>query len=130
MIAEQMQVGTVVFDTSAPVPDNRKFFKIVEARDAEIGPWVLEQVVGGARRPVQLTKLTQLRPVDEDDPYEALVGCQVRFALRFGSTASGVFQCVEYSEFALNGADVLVPIAFVLDGEVYPLADIAAVEVL
>ena len=130
MKAEELTVGSVVFDASAPVPDNRKFFKVLSVRDPQIGPWVLEQIASGAHRTIQLPVLEQLRLTDEDDPIESLVGCRVRFQLKFGSQATGTFQCVEYTEFLLGDVPWKVPKAFILDGEEYPIGDIAQVEVL
>ena len=129
MKAEELVVGCVVVDASAPVPPNKAYFVVRSVADPEIGPWVLEQVAGRRSRTIHLPAIEQLTLA----PSDTLVGKQVKFHLRFsGSSVSGTFECTEYTEYFFDPENAArqVPVSFVLDGEVYPIATIERVEVL
>jgi hypothetical protein len=130
MRADEMTVGRIVFDPTAPVPANKAYFKVVEAYDEQLGPWVLEQLAGRKRRTVHLPKLDELEPHTADFGIHGLIGQKVRLHLRFGSQATGQFECVEYHELFLPALVERIPVSYLLDGEVYPVADVTRIEVL
>ena len=129
MKAEELVVGCVVVDPSAPVPPNKAYFVVRYVTDPEIGPWILEQVAGRRARTIHLPAIERLTLA----PSDTLVGKHVRLHLRFsGSTVSGTFECVEYTEYFFDPENTMrqVPVSFTLDGEVYPIATIERLEVL
>lgn len=130
MQATDLTVGTIVFDPSAPVPPNKAYFRVVDVVDPQIGPWTLEQVAGRKRRTITLPKVHELEPHEADMGLDALIGKRVRFVLRFGSHATGTFECTEYLDLEVGDETLPMPHSFLLDGEVYPVVDVKRIEVL
>lgn len=127
MNAADMSIGQIVFDPAARVPQAYAFFKVVECRDTDLGPWVIEQVRGRKRATVSLVDIERLQEHVDDGGLSGLVGRPVLLSLRFGSQTSGVFEGIEHVTVSVRGEVVLVPRQIVVDGEIYPIEDVEEV---
>lgn len=128
MHAAQMQIGLVVVDDEANAPPSRRYFSVVECHDEELGPWVLEQVVGNKRRTLKLPEIERLRLPDDESGFEWLIGSMVRMTLTFGTTVTGVLEEVEAHTLVLDGDAVDVVTGFLVEGELYPVNQIEVLD--
>ena len=127
----QLSEGLIVRDTQM---SGRNHFRVIEAVDAEIGPWVLEKVAGGSTRRVDLVQAESFEPVTRAisvaDGFEGLIGRKVKLHMKFGTHLTGVVEAVNYSEFVVAQTKHRVPFEFVLVGEVFPVAEVERVELV
>jgi hypothetical protein len=128
MDVSELRLGRVVVDPEASGPACHAFFRVVSAKDPEIGPWTLERVYGGSRAVLNLLQVERL--VAPQGPLAHFVGERVQVQLTYGGSLRGVLEVVRVHDIVLPEGTWHVAEELVIDGELCKTVNVESLEVL